>query len=118
MAKKKIQYKQHTALFLASISLLVFGACALFINGGINYTSVVASSTVVVPAVAVMYALGWLIGLIVETSKSIKKTVNVGYANNLLEEILKEEGLNLSENISNDDDDDELIKNVETESKE
>lgn len=123
MGRKKIQYKQNTALFLACLSLLIFGACALFMNGGINYTSLVASCPTVLTAVGVMYVLGWLIGSTMEGSKSIKKT-NLGYANNLLEEILKEEGLNSAENDSdysiNTDisEDDSLISGIKTESKE
>lgn len=120
MARKKIQYKQNTALFFACVSLLIFGAGSLFINGGINYTSLVASCPTVLPAVGVMYVLGWLIGSTMESSKSIKST-NLGYANNLLEEILKEEGLNASESGSGDADSsdvDSLIDGFETESKE
>ena len=120
MARKKIQYKQNTALFFACVSLLIFGADSLFINGGINYTSLVASCPTVLPAVGVMYVLGWLIGSTMESSKSVKST-NLGYANNLLEEILKEEGLNASESGSGDTDSsdvDSLIDGFETESKE
>lgn len=123
MAKKKIQYKQNTALFFACVSLLVFGAGSLLMNGGINYTSVVASCPTVVPAVLIMYVLGWLIGSTMESSKSVKNT-NLGYANNLLEEILKEEGLDASSGSSSDStgadssDVDSLIDGFETESKE
>lgn len=123
MANKKVQYKQNTALFFACTSLLIFGSVALYMNGGINYTSVVASSTTVVPAVAIMYALGWLIGSTMEGSKSIKNT-NLGYTNNLLEEILKEEGLNASdiEDTSSTTEtphsENGLIEGIETESKE
>lgn len=119
MARKKIQYKQNTALFLASVSLLVFGTGALFMNGGINYTSLVASFPTVLTGVGVMYALGWLLGMIVESSKSLRKTP-MGYANNLLEEILKEEGLDQQDFDLSDSDhsEDNLISGIETESKE
>ena len=43
--KKKIEYKSQIALFLASLSILVFGGFSLFQNGGINYTSLVASGS-------------------------------------------------------------------------
>ncbi len=112
MAIKKVQYKNSLALFMACLSLLVFGGCALYQNGGITYNSIIASSVRVVPYVLIMYALGWLTGLVMESSKSVKKA-NLGYANSLLEEILKEEGL--------DDLDDEDFKiddeNTELESK-
>ena len=99
--RKKIEYKTQIALFLASLSLLVFGGFSLFQNGGINYTSLIASSSKVIPAVIVMYGLGWLVGSMVETSKPVKKANNMGYVNNLLDEIMKEEGLN---NISSQKD--------------
>jgi len=92
MAIKKIQYKQNLAMLMACLSLLVFGSCALYQNGGITYTSLIASSVKVIPAVLIMYALGWIIGMIIESSKIVKKA-KLGYANSLLEEILKEEGL-------------------------
>ena len=93
MMGKKVQYKQNLALFMACVSLLVFGSCALYQNGGITYTSLIASCPSVITGVAVMAILGWLIGVVMESSKSVKKA-NLGYANSLLEEILKEEGLN------------------------
>ena len=40
-----------------------------------------------------MYCLGWLVGSMIETSKPVKKANNMGYVNNLLDEIMKEEGL-------------------------
>lgn len=92
--KKKIEYKSQIALFLASLSILVFGGFSLFQNGGINYTSLIASGSKVIPAVLVMYCLGWLVGSMIETSKPVKKANNMGYVNNLLDEIMKEEGLN------------------------
>lgn len=92
--KKKIEYKSQIALFLASLSILVFGGFSLFQNGGINYTSLVASGSKVIPAVLVMYCLGWLVGSMIETSKPVKKANNMSYVNNLLDEIMKEEGLN------------------------
>ena len=92
--RKKIEYKTQIALFLASLSVLIFGGFSLFQNGGINYTSLIASSSKVIPAVIIMYCLGWLVGSMIETSKPVKKANSMGYVNNLLDEIMKEEGLN------------------------
>lgn len=100
MAVKKVQFKQNLALLFACSSLLLFGGLALFQNGGINYNSLIASSIRVVPCVVIMYALGWIIGCIVESSKMVKKANALGYTNSLLEEILKEEGL---ENLEDSD---------------
>ena len=100
MAVKKVQFKQNLALLLACVSLLVFGGLALFENGGITYSSLIASGIRVIPYVAVMYLLGWVIGCIVESSKMVKKANALGYTNSLLEEILKEEGL---ENLDDSD---------------
>ncbi len=97
---KKIQYKQNLSLLMASVSLLIFGGCALYRNGGITYTSLIASGIKIIPAIIVMYALGWLIGWILESSKIVKKAKSIGYTNSLLEEILKEEGL---DNMDNED---------------
>ena len=93
MAVKKIQFKQNLALLLACLSLLVFGGLALFENGGMTYSSLIASGIKVIPYVAIMYVLGWIIGWIIESSKMVKKANELGYTNSLLEEILKEEGL-------------------------
>lgn len=90
---KKIQYKQNLSLLFACVALLVYGGCALYENGGINFVSLVASSKTVVPAVFIMYVLGWLTGAVLESSKLVKKAKDIGYTNSLLEEILKEEGL-------------------------
>ena len=114
---KKIQYKQNLSLLMACVSLLIFGGCALYENGGITYTSLIASGIKIIPAVAAMYVLGWLIGCVLESSKIVKKAKSIGYTNSLLEEILKEEGL---DNLENED----LMLNeadlseIETENKE
>ena len=97
---KKIQYKQNLSLLLACLSLLIFGGCALYENGGITYTSIMATGIKIIPAIAAMYALGWLIGCVLESSTVVKKAKSIGYTNSLLEEILKEEGL---DNIENED---------------
>ena len=68
-------------------------------NGGINYTSIVCSAPAVVPAVLVMYGLGWLIGAMIESSKTIVKEKDIGYTNALLQEIIKEEGLDNVEDL-------------------
>lgn len=97
---------------MASLSLLVFGGCALYENGGITYTSLIASGIKIIPAIAAMYALGWLIGCVLESSKIVKKAKSIGYTNSLLEEILKEEGL---DNIDNED---FMLDDADLESKE
>lgn len=107
MSVKKVQYKQNLALLMACLSLLIFGGCALYQNGGITYTSLIVSGVKVVPCVLIMYALGWLTGMVIESSKTVKKA-NLGYANSLLEEILKEEGL---DNLDDSDFADELNEN-------
>ncbi|MBR2525800.1 hypothetical protein IKE67_04985 [bacterium] len=89
---KKGYYRQNIGMLMACVSLLVFGGCALFQNGGITYTSITASGIKILPAVFIMYILGWATGWIIESSQTVKKA-NLGYANSLLEEILKEEGL-------------------------
>ncbi len=115
MAIKKVQYKQNLALLMACLSLLVFGGCALWENGGITYTSIIASGVKVVPAVLIMYALGWLTGMVIESSKTVKKA-NLGYTNSLLEEILKEEGL---EDLDDSDfEEGEEVNELDLESKE
>ena len=117
MMGKKVQYNQNLALFMACVSLLVFGACSLFQNGGITYNSIIASCPGVLTGVAVMATLGWLIGVVMESSKSVKKA-NLGYANSLLEEILKEEGLDDLDSASSEDLSDEDMSGLEPESKE
>ena len=104
MAVKKVEYKQNLALLMACLSLLIFGGLALYQNGGITYDSLIASGAKIIPSVAIMYALGWIAGLIIESSKTVKKA-NLGYTNSLLEEILKEEGL---DNLDESDFADEL----------
>ena len=114
---KKIQYRQNLSMLFACLSILIFGGCALYKNGGITYTSLIATGIKVIPAVLIMYALGWLMGYVAESSKTVKKAKSIGYTNSLLEEILKEEGLNDLDNedfkLSESDFDD-----IETESKE
>lgn len=90
---KKLQYKENLSMLFACVSLLVFGGFALYENGGITYTSLIATGIKIVPAVTVMYILGWLMGWIMEASKTVKKAKSIGYTNSLLEEILKEEGI-------------------------
>lgn len=90
---KKIEYKYQIAWLLACLTLLIVGACSLYQNGGINYVSITASMINVVPAVLVMFLMGWLIGSMMEGSKSLKKANSMNYANSLLEEIMREEGL-------------------------
>ena len=114
---KKLQYKENLSMLFACISLLVFGGCALYENGGITYTSLIAAGIKIIPAVTVMYILGWLMGWIMEASKTVKKAKSIGYTNSLLEEILKEEGLDDLEGEDyklNDDD----FADVELEGKE
>lgn len=111
MATKKLKYKNNLALFISCLSLLVFGGCAIYENGGITYTSLIASATKVIPYVLIMYILGWLLGSIIESSKSVKNPKNLGYANSLLEDILKEEGLDDIEN--NEELEDINIESVE-----
>ncbi len=98
---KKIEYKKQIAILLACISMLVFGGCSLYINGGITYASLIASFVSVGPAVIIMFVMGWLIGSMMEGSKSLKKANSLNYTNSLLEEIMKEEGL---DNVGNSPD--------------
>ena len=100
---KVIKYKQNLSLLLACSTLLVIGTCSLIKNGGINYTSIVCSASAVVPAVLVMYGLGWLIGAMIESSKTVVKEKDIGYTNALLQEIIKEEGLDGVEDLNNSD---------------
>lgn len=119
MANKKINYKQNLGMLMACSSMLVFGCCALMQNGGITYTSLIASSVKVAPAVLIMYVLGWATGYIIESSQTVKK-INLGYANSLLEEILKEEGLDNIDDIDSENNnpvDDLLLENNELELK-
>ena len=53
------------------------------------------------PAVLVMYGLGWLIGAMIESSKTVVKEKDIGYTNALLQEIIKEEGLDGVEDLNN-----------------
>lgn len=116
---KVVKYKQNLSLLLACITLLVIGASSLVKNGGINYTSLVCSAQIVIPAVVVMYGLGWLIGAMFETSKTFVKEKDIGYTNALLQEIIKEEGLDNPEDIANiETSDSEATKNEEESSKE
>lgn len=96
---KVIKYKQNLSLLFACLTLLVIGTCSLIKNGGINYDSLVCSAPAVIPAVIVMYGLGWLIGSMIETSKTFVKEKDIGYTNALLQEIIKEEGLDNPEDI-------------------
>ena len=93
---KKIEYKRHIALLLACISLLIFGGCSLYRNGGINYVSLVATFINVGPAIVTMFVMGWLIGSMMEASKNLKKANSLNYTNSLLDEIMKEEDLESS----------------------
>lgn len=96
---KIVKYKQNIGLLLSCSTLLIVGTCYLIKNGGINYTSIVCSAPAVVPAVLVMYGLGWLIGAMIESSKTIVKEKDIGYTNALLQEIIKEEGLDNVEDL-------------------
>ncbi len=106
---KIVRYKQNIGLLLGCSALLIVGTCYLIKNGGITYTSIVCSAPDVIPAVIVMYGLGWLIGAMIESSKIVVKEKDIGYTNTLLQEIIKEEGL---DNISDID----LPDNSETSS--
>lgn len=108
---KIVKYKQNIGLLLGCLTLLVVGTCYLIKNGGINYTSLVCSAPAIIPAVLVMYGLGWLIGAMVESSKSVVKEKDIGYTNALLQDIIREEGLDNVEDLegidlSKDDEDD------------
>ena len=96
---KIVKYKQNIGLLLSCSTLLIVGTCYLIKNGGINYTSIVCFAPAVVPAVLVMYGLGWLIGAMIESSKTIVKEKDIGYTNALLQEIIKEEGLDNVEDL-------------------
>ena len=110
---KKIEYKKQTAILLACISLLVFGSCALFINGGITYSSLSASFVTIGPGILFMSVMGWLIGSMIEGSKSLKKANSLNYTHSLLDEIMKEEGLDDIDSFSNSDLTDEEQKELE-----
>ena len=110
---KKIEYKKQTAILLACISLLIFGGCALYINGGITYPSLKASFITVGPGIAFMFVMGWLIGSMIDGSKSLKRANSLNYTHSLLDEIMKEEGFDEMDTFSNSDLSDEEQKELE-----
>lgn len=112
---KIVKYKQNLGLLLACSTLLVVGTCNLIKNGGINHTSIVCSAPSVIPAVIIMYILGWLIGAMIESSKTVVKEKDIGYTNALLQEIIKEEGLDNAEDLNGIDLSEDSDNNSETE---
>ena len=111
---KIVEYKQNIGLLLSCSTLLIVGTCYLIKNGGINYTSIICSAHDVIPAVLIMYGLGWLIGSMIESSKTVVKQKDIGYTNALLQEIIKEEGLDNVEKLEDVD----LSENNEAENNE
>ncbi len=111
---KIVRYKQNIGLLLGCSTLLIVGTCYLIKNGGINYTSIVCSAPAVVPAVIVMYGLGWLIGAMIESSKTVVKEKDIGYTNALLQEIIKEEGLDNVGDFDLSDDSEDTSDNEES----
>lgn len=108
--KKDLSYRKNIGLLFASLAFLVLGGFALYENGGITYISLVGSISKVIPGTIVLYCLGWLIGSMIESSKLIKREKDLGYANALLEEIMKEEGIDNLDDLDKKDDEGESEK--------
>jgi hypothetical protein len=112
--KKDLSYRKNIGLLFACLAFLILGGCSLYENGGITYVSLVGSISKVIPGTIVLYCLGWLIGSMIEGSKLVKREKDLGYANALLEEIMKEEGIeSLDELGKKDNSDEENSESVE-----
>ncbi len=101
--KKDLSYRKNIGLLFASLAFFILGGCSLYENGGITYVSLIGSIPKVIPGTIVLYCLGWLIGSMIESSKLIKQEKDIGYANALLEEIMKEEGIDSLEDLGKND---------------
>lgn len=96
---KKFFYKTHLCALFASFATILVGTASLLENGAIDYYSVIGALTKILPAAAMMALLGWCIGAIIDKPKT---KINTDYNNPLLNELLKNENFEFSDEFENE----------------
>lgn len=85
MARK--EYKKYFSSLFASAALLAVGAISLIENGAMDYYSVLGALKKALPAALVLWGLGWILGMIVDTPR---RSHQIKYNNAIMEELFKE----------------------------
>lgn len=107
-----LNHKLFFGLLFFCLTLLIYGTCYLFINGGINYYSVSSSFENIVPYCIVVGILGYFIGYILDNPKRRKMLES----NDIIERMMKESMNNSSVDLTDIPDEERPVQeNVSTE---
>ena len=84
--KKNLNRKKLSAIF-ASLAILIMGTASLAQSMSFDYYTVIGTLKKILPASFVMGALGWLIGMILDSPRSrrLGSTRNNSYLSNIIQ---------------------------------
>ena len=107
---KSLEYKKRLPAVFASFTILIMGAMSLLESMSLDYYSVVGTLGKVIPASAVMAAIGWVMGFVLDQPRRGPK---LGYTNMFVKDIMSKDltdtGEDSEEKKEDEDEDDEDI---------